>query len=457
MRYLNEGRVIKLELESTSVKKVPFLVAKSTREEPLNEEESERLIAPPASFIPCQVESNPLSPEKSVYYNMMGKITFGHYLSTVQFSVGAVRALLRQIAEMLDLCTQAHLSVQSVVLDYEHVFFDASKLSLAFIYLPFNGMESDPSAIRAFFAELPSRMICSDAQAKRLMVEYGTYFQFNPHLDIRDFKKNLTALIETGHLLRSGNASQGHVSNASVHTPAKFPSQAGNGHQVKMHSSVASHPSSESASQPQSPSAPTHDADTTVLGSSAVSQDPFPKKAEPKAAEPKAAQPKVLHSTATPKASQPKAVQSTAPKPETTPLKAAQPQAEAFTPAQEKTVIQSSVQKSPSSNKPKGKVSYYLMSIGTGARIDLDKPEFTIGKSGRCDYRIEGNEAVSRVHAMFAIDDAGCSIADQESLNKTFVDDKKIVPFEKVRLSDGDRIKLGNAEFKFHISADDGS
>ena len=59
------------------------------------------------------------------------------------------------------------------------------------------------------------------------------------------------------------------------------------------------------------------------------------------------------------------------------------------------------------------------------------------------------NPAVSRKHARFFLQDGQCSVADQKSTNRTYVNDCALEPQVAQLLRDGDRIRLANEDFTF--------
>jgi diguanylate cyclase (GGDEF)-like protein len=84
-----------------------------------------------------------------------------------------------------------------------------------------------------------------------------------------------------------------------------------------------------------------------------------------------------------------------------------------------------------------------------GRKHDLDKKTFTIGRSSRCDIRVD-QDSVSRAHAKVLTVEAQVTIEDQGSTNGTFVNDE--VAIGVVRLRNNDLIKIGRTVFKFIAS-----
>lgn len=65
---------------------------------------------------------------------------------------------------------------------------------------------------------------------------------------------------------------------------------------------------------------------------------------------------------------------------------------------------------------------------------------------------ISGNRGVGRVHAVLYVRDGQVYILDNNSKNKTFVDEKELKPDQPVMLLSGSKIRLGTEELEFRIS-----
>ncbi len=98
------------------------------------------------------------------------------------------------------------------------------------------------------------------------------------------------------------------------------------------------------------------------------------------------------------------------------------------------------------------KIQGYLLRQRTGERIEMGKPMFKIGKSHlHADYAIEGNPAISRVHALIQQVSGKYVIKDNSSTNGTFVDGVRVLPGEERELTQGVEIRLGDEKFTFEI------
>lgn len=85
-----------------------------------------------------------------------------------------------------------------------------------------------------------------------------------------------------------------------------------------------------------------------------------------------------------------------------------------------------------------------------GEQITLDRFPFVVGTEiGSVDYCIAQNPAVSRRHAVFSVQNGQCTVTDQGSTNRTYVNGYALEPQTEYLLQDGDCIKLANEQFTF--------
>ena len=74
-----------------------------------------------------------------------------------------------------------------------------------------------------------------------------------------------------------------------------------------------------------------------------------------------------------------------------------------------------------------------------------------IGKERKkVDYCISGNPTVSRQHCTVSLIEGSYYIEDNDSANYTLVNGKRIKPYTKALIEDGDEITLSNEKFIFH-------
>lgn len=95
---------------------------------------------------------------------------------------------------------------------------------------------------------------------------------------------------------------------------------------------------------------------------------------------------------------------------------------------------------------------YILVRQKTGERIPVTHSGFKIGRQkDTCDYALEDNYTVSRVHAVLDLDLGTCTIRDNHSTNKVYINDHPLGPEEVRILNADDRIELGNETFLVHV------
>lgn len=98
------------------------------------------------------------------------------------------------------------------------------------------------------------------------------------------------------------------------------------------------------------------------------------------------------------------------------------------------------------------KVNPYLVRVNTDERIMITKQNFKIGKASMgVDYTVQGNSAVSRVHAIITNKDGIYYVKDNKSTNHTFVNGKILNDGENALLTHDSRIVLGDEEFVFKL------
>ena len=67
------------------------------------------------------------------------------------------------------------------------------------------------------------------------------------------------------------------------------------------------------------------------------------------------------------------------------------------------------------------------------------------------DYFVSDNAAVSRSHANIVEQNGKFYVVDTNSTNHTYVNGRMIQSNTEVLLSHGDRVRLANEEFEFHM------
>jgi hypothetical protein len=81
-------------------------------------------------------------------------------------------------------------------------------------------------------------------------------------------------------------------------------------------------------------------------------------------------------------------------------------------------------------------------------KIVTEKPRITIGRTSDNDIVLD-NRGVSRKHALIEIDNNNALIIDNDSLNGTFVNDRKVT---EENLRDKDRISIGKYDLIFNVT-----
>lgn len=90
--------------------------------------------------------------------------------------------------------------------------------------------------------------------------------------------------------------------------------------------------------------------------------------------------------------------------------------------------------------------------LSTDETMVIEENEFYLGKSKKINgFSIDGNQTISRRHAMITRRDGQYYIRDLESVNHTYVNGRKVKFHKEVLLYDGDIIQLANEDFEFHI------
>lgn len=90
--------------------------------------------------------------------------------------------------------------------------------------------------------------------------------------------------------------------------------------------------------------------------------------------------------------------------------------------------------------------------VATQETIYINKPVFRLGKErSYVDYFIDNNAAVSRSHADLVTRGNQHFVIDLNSKNRTYINDQEISVQSEVEIFDGDRLKLANEEFVFHV------
>ena len=98
------------------------------------------------------------------------------------------------------------------------------------------------------------------------------------------------------------------------------------------------------------------------------------------------------------------------------------------------------------------KINPYLIRETTEEKIMINKDIFKIGKANRgVDYKIQGNGAISRIHAIIQLKDNAYYIKDNKSTNHTYVNNVQLEDDQELMLTDNCRITFGDEDFIFKL------
>lgn len=92
-----------------------------------------------------------------------------------------------------------------------------------------------------------------------------------------------------------------------------------------------------------------------------------------------------------------------------------------------------------------------IVSMNTPERVEIvvNKDEIVVGKKrGSVDVLIEFNKMISRQHCKIARRNKDVYIIDLESVNGTYLNQKRLDPLRPVQIKKGDMIRLANMDFQ---------
>lgn len=92
-----------------------------------------------------------------------------------------------------------------------------------------------------------------------------------------------------------------------------------------------------------------------------------------------------------------------------------------------------------------------VLSREDGTQITISEFPAMVGKGSAANVRIEGNKAISRVHACISFMGTFFAIEDKGSTNGTYINGNVLAAGETVKLHDGDVVTLGNEDFKVKL------
>lgn len=102
-------------------------------------------------------------------------------------------------------------------------------------------------------------------------------------------------------------------------------------------------------------------------------------------------------------------------------------------------------------NREESRKPAVLTRLKTNEEIMISEPEMVFGRlASEIDYSVEGNSAVSRIHARITYRDNAYYLSDCGSLNSTFLNARELYPGQECLLQEGDIIRFANERFCFH-------
>jgi len=95
---------------------------------------------------------------------------------------------------------------------------------------------------------------------------------------------------------------------------------------------------------------------------------------------------------------------------------------------------------------------FSTMDAQTHLEFRIKKPEFIIGRNAASvDGMIGFNKTIGRVHCKIIYEDKQYHIVDLGSVNGTFVNESRTIPFEMHPIKSGDVVRIANSDFAVHI------
>lgn len=264
-------------------------------------------------------------------------------------SVEEMRAVVFQIAHVMDVAIAKQLPLKNIALELKCVYYNPWKACLQFVYLPVDGIVSNSVKIRDFFIQVIRSVTPKDAQASEIQTlalnGLSLNDRFNPQVSM--------------------------VALKTISSGVPAPSQQDEQSQNKQ-------------------------AKTTLLsfGRKTIVLDPF---------------------------SQEKGKSNACEDSETPTINL--------------------------DNKPVKVSTFWLIHKRTGEKVRINGKRFVVGKSKKSSYQVKNTTTVSRSHAIFSCDESSCYIEDDNSLNGTFVNAEKLDSGIKLKLHDGDSIRMSDEVF----------
>ncbi len=264
-------------------------------------------------------------------------------------SVEEMRAVVFQIAHVMEVSIAKQLPLKNIALESECVYYNPWKACLQFVYLPVDGIVSNYEKIKDFFIQVIRSVTPKDAQASEIQTlalnELSLNDRFNPQVS--------TVALKT---ISSGFPAQSQQNEQNQNKQAKLTLSSSDRKTINLETLLQEKDKSNICEDGEKP--------TTDLGYKSVKVPTF-----------------------------------------------------------------------------------WLIHKRTGEKVRIKGKRFVVGKSKKSSYQVKNTTTVSRSHAIFSCDESSCYIEDDNSLNGTFVNTEKLASGIKLKLHDGDSIRMSDEVF----------
>lgn len=397
----------------------------------------------PSIFLPFSVVPVALH-SSEVHFDVSRCITLSEYVKSA--SDGAkLRAVFEQFCQLFSTCSALGILLKNVVFNANQVYCDPwANHSLKFLVLPFGGIDPDEAALKSFFATLPKKVRNADPAAKMLLEQYGSYFHYSGAFSPTDFSAFLATFLPNQEAILATQCVDAQPAVAfpyddiapatpaiSLTTPRNrevacaqpFTEQRGRHARVAPDTGVLDtvdwRTLRDAPSQETPPVNKAPDSGMTVL------KDITPAKTD--------IGDTIVHA---------KGIGQVTSSGTTVLEEMLQGDAEAV-------IRQAEQEISPVPQPQKPQLKFSLTRRGTGEKIQLQGDDFSVGKSQFASYQVKNTKTVSRIHARFYCSSDECWISDNDSTNKTFVNERQLVPRVKEKLTDGAVVRMSDEYFTF--------
>lgn len=429
-----------------------------------------------------------------IHYDVTRLTTLSEYLGK-PIDEAALRELLSQVKNMLDVCMSMRLPLKNAVLDINQVYYDSWTRTLRFIYLPLQGIAPDAKKTQAFFEKLAARTRPADEGAARMLAEYRAWLRGGRSFDpvavsacLGDMCSGSSSEVSVGasssspqHVFSqqrglhpdnlAGRMIRDRPKSAAVSGNAQGPCNAerpgGNGTTV-LDDRDALGGNASGRRRPldgvhgKHAYAPKETGVLNALDWKALSEgeclqlfveEAFESRSEGESPQPIRASPVPEHPDCTTVLADcvepPASASVSMPKPDAT-----------SKPASElKSAVESEPEPElgsvPAPASPAAKTRFFLTRKKTGERVELAGKRFVVGKSMYSSFQVRDTVTVSRSHALFCCDGDACRMEDDGSKNGTFVNGERLVAHASRCLADGDVVRMSDEDFVFEIERAD--